>query len=62
MNPHKFNDYYYATRKIEDYDYEPHQASYYEADNVVTSESESQYTYNFNDIFPEFDKFMSFIK
>ena len=56
-------DEYVANRKIDNFDYHYDVPAY---DDVVSEESqlnsESESQYNFNDIFPEFDKFMSFLK
>ena len=52
-----------ANRKIDNFDYHYDVPAY---DDVVSGESqlnsESESQYNFNEIFPEFDKFMSFLK
>ena len=54
-------DEYVASRKTDSYHYDV--PAY---DDVVLEESqhnhESQYQYNFDKLFPEFDKFMSFLK
>ena len=52
-----------ANRKIDNFDYHYDVPAY---DDVVSEESqlnsESESQYKLNDIFPEFDKFMSFLK
>ena len=52
-----------ANRKIDKYDYLYDVPAY---DDVVSEEShqnyESESQYKFNNLFPEFDKFMSFLK
>ena len=56
-------DEYVANRKIDRYDYHYDVPAY---DDVVSEESqqnsESESQYKFNELFPEFDKFMSFLK
>ena len=71
INQRQYQD-YYSTRRLDnafyyddsqDYYHEHYQPSQ-KLDQYKSQDEnkESQFTYNFNDVFPEFDKFMSYLK